>query len=255
VQSTVGEGTTFKVRLFLPQLHDVPAPVPGALSEQARNGYSGVRRRILVVDNEEADRGLLRNVLQPLGFDVREAASGHDCIDLLTTGYLPDVVLLDLAMPGIDGWETLRRIRSMPMPQPHVAIVSANAFDKGLENTLGIALEDFLVKPLRHTELLDWLHMRLDLEWLQSPLVRPLDTVARSHKAVTFDGQTRLALEDLVLSAEMGHVRGVLNQLETLGQRVPELTTWCETLGSQARQFQMDAVQSRLQKALHESSI
>ncbi len=64
---------------------------------------------ILVVDNEEADRELLVQLLQPLGFELRTAASGHDALDLLAAGYHPDVILMDLAMPGIDGWETMRR--------------------------------------------------------------------------------------------------------------------------------------------------
>jgi hypothetical protein len=48
-----------------------------------------------------------------------------------------------------------------------VAIVSANAFDKGLDNDVGIRPEDFILKPVRHTELLDWLERQLGLRWLQ----------------------------------------------------------------------------------------
>ena len=65
-----------------------------------------------MVDNEEADRDLLVELLNPLGFELRTAASGHDCLDLLAAGLRPSVIFMDLAMPGIDGWETLRRIRA-----------------------------------------------------------------------------------------------------------------------------------------------
>ena len=67
VSSIVGTGTLFRIRLFLPAAHDAaaaPRPVP-----QARHGYEGRRRRILVVDNEEADRELLVRLLEPLGFE------------------------------------------------------------------------------------------------------------------------------------------------------------------------------------------
>jgi len=47
------------------------------------------RRKVLVVDNEEADRELLASLLEPLGFEVRTAASGHDCLDLLAAGLQP----------------------------------------------------------------------------------------------------------------------------------------------------------------------
>ena len=78
----------------------------------------------------------------------------------------PDLVLMDMSLPGIDGWETIRRLRLLaPGRAQAVAIVSANAFDKGLENDVGIPGEDFILKPVRHSELLDWLTLRLSLVW------------------------------------------------------------------------------------------
>ena len=140
------------------------APV-AVQAQRARRGYAGERRRILVVDNEEPDRELLLQLLEPLGFELRQAASGHDALDLLATGYRPHAIFMDLAMPGIDGWETLRRVRQMRLPDVQCAIVSANAFDKALDNDVDIRPEDFIVKPVRHRELLDWLERRLGLQW------------------------------------------------------------------------------------------
>jgi CheY-like chemotaxis protein len=69
---------------------------------------------------------------------------------------------MDLGMPGIDGWETIRRIRQQQLTDAPVAILSANAFDKGLDNDVGIAPDDFIVKPLQGLpELLDWLGRKL----------------------------------------------------------------------------------------------
>ncbi|HWH75676.1 MAG TPA: ATP-binding protein, partial [Methylibium sp.] len=104
VASKPGQGTRFGIRLFLPELHG--ALVPRALPRGARRGYQGARRCVLVVDNEEADRGLLAHLLQPLGFELRLAASGEEALALLRAGAAPDAILMDLAMPGIDGWET-----------------------------------------------------------------------------------------------------------------------------------------------------
>ena len=119
--SQPGEGSTFRVRLFLPELHQHAGQSQQRLAETRRKprlGYAGARHGVLIVDNEETDRDLLVSLLEPLGFVLRVAASGHDAMDLLASGYTPDVVLLDLAMPGIDGWETLRRIRT-PWPVAH----------------------------------------------------------------------------------------------------------------------------------------
>ncbi len=68
-------------------------------------------------------------------------------------------------MPGIDGWETIRRLRRLGLERAKVAVVSANAFDKNLDNDAGVRAEDFILKPVRHTELLDWLERQLGLRW------------------------------------------------------------------------------------------
>ena len=72
----------------------------------------GIRVSILVVDNEEPDRELLVQLLDPLGFELRQAASGHDALDLLATGYRPHAILMDLAMPGQSGLDALAMIRA-----------------------------------------------------------------------------------------------------------------------------------------------
>jgi signal transduction histidine kinase len=119
VDSTPGKGSAFRIRLFLPEVHVAAGAAKGAVIKPARRqpiGYEGARRKLLVVDNEEPDRELLVQLLEPMGFELRTAASGHDCLDLLAAGYQPDVIFMDLAMPGIDGWETLRRVQGPGTP-------------------------------------------------------------------------------------------------------------------------------------------
>ncbi|OYU74256.1 MAG: hybrid sensor histidine kinase/response regulator, partial [Burkholderiales bacterium PBB5] len=167
VHSTPGVGTTFTVRLYLPELHAGASPRPRD-AEQRVAGYAGPRLRLLVVDNEEADRRLLVDRLAPLGFTLLQAASGEAALALLRSARV-DALFLDLAMPGIDGWTTLRRLREAGLSDAPAAIVSANAFDKGLDNDLDITAADFLVKPVRMRELLAWLQRRLQLQWLEQP--------------------------------------------------------------------------------------
>jgi signal transduction histidine kinase/CheY-like chemotaxis protein len=254
VKSVPGQGSVFAVRLFLPQLHLPPEGAQRLEAERAqrraRSGYAGPRRKILVVDNEAADRSLLLQLLEPLGFALRQAASGHDCLDLLAAGLNPDVVLLDLAMPGIDGWETLRRIRALGAPQPAVAIVSANAFDRSLDNGLGIAVEDFIVKPVRHSELLDWLGRRLQLQWLDRPTEpAPLLPQPPATTQGRLPREALLALQTLV---QLGYYRGIVNKLGELAAAQPQGSAFVATLGMLARQYQFEAMLSELQKALDE---
>ena len=259
VRSTPGLGSVFQVKLFLPEvrltqgaagalsLSGSSADMPRSLTARPRHGYAGPRRHVLVVDNEEADRELLVKLLQPLGFVLRTAASGHDCLDLLAAGYQPDVIFMDLAMPGIDGWETVRRLRRLGNTGTQIAIVSANAFDKGLDNDVGIPGEDFILKPVRHAELLDWLALRLCLHWLPAPAAIPvaaLDPSPALPPALIYPARAQLeALRELI---GLGYYRGILNQLDAIEASQPQCGDFVTAMRSLARQFQFEAMGQQL---------
>ncbi|QDL53285.1 hybrid sensor histidine kinase/response regulator [Rhodoferax aquaticus] len=267
VVSSVGHGAVFKVKLFLPEVHQ---PIGAAATKAVRKAvvgarvqYQGPQRSVLVVDNEEADRDLLVHVLQPLGFSLRTAASGHDCLDLLSAGLHPDVILMDLAMPGIDGWETLRRIRALqassPYPPSRVAIVSANAFDKGLDNDVGVPPEDFHVKPVRHSELLDWLTLRLGLQWLPQAEAaagaptneKPALPQPASAEITALQRPSAEHLDALRDVVALGYYRGILNVLDRIATVQPECTAFLDEMRSLARQFQFEAMGQQLQADTH----
>ncbi|MEJ8855579.1 ATP-binding protein [Variovorax robiniae] len=241
VQSTPGQGSVFRLRLFLPRVHDAMAiaePTKALAALRARRGYLGARRRLLVVDNEEADRDLLAHVLTPLGFELRTAASGHDALDLIAAGYRPDAMFVDLAMPGIDGWETIRRAHRLGLTKTSVAIVSANAFDKRLPNDVGITPEDFFVKPVRHSDLLDWLERRLALQWTDSTVAALKAPPVPAVQVRPSDARLK-ALEEAI---GLGYFRGIMNQLDDIDAAQPECASWTEAQRTLARQFQFEAM-------------
>ncbi len=239
--STPGQGSVFTVKLFLPEVHRGVAARPVLAPARLRRAYAGTRRKVLVVDNEEPDRELLVHLLEPLGFELRTAASGHDCLDLLAAGLRPDAILMDLAMPGIDGWETIRRLRGIEGGHARVAIVSANAFDKGLDNDVGIRADDFVLKPVRHSELLDWLERQLGLQWLEQPQAAPEPTVA---PALVWPQPERLAaLQEVV---QLGYYRGIMNQLDQIEAAEPASAPLVAQWRDSARQFQFEAISRQL---------
>jgi signal transduction histidine kinase/FixJ family two-component response regulator len=251
VESHPGRGSCFRVRLFLPELHSDALPAPQAAQ---RTGYTGERRRILVVDNEEADRGLLVSVLAPLGFELRTTASGEECLAMLRDGrssgaWFPDAVFMDLAMPGIDGWETIRRIRHEALGPAAIAIVSANAFDKGLENDVGIAARDFITKPVRVNELLDWLGRALALQWTTAAASPPEPVaVAASSEPMTLPAEPHLrALQELV---DIGYVRGIVKRLDLIETESPACAAFVERMRGMARGFRLDEMNGVLIRAL-----
>ncbi len=229
-------GTRFVVRLFLPAVHGAEATAHQP--RRWRDGYDGPRRRVLVVDNESDDRDLLTNLLEPLGFKVAQAASGLECLKLLDA-FHPDVIFMDLAMPGIDGWETIRRIQRDALSDAAIAVISANAFDKGLENDVGLPPGDFILKPVNVDALLDWmgdrLVVRLQLEWSYRD-ERP----AESDGALVMPPSEHLdALADAV---DMGYVRGILDQLETIEALDARYAGFVVRVRRMANAFQFDAI-------------
>jgi CheY-like chemotaxis protein len=247
VSSTPGEGTRFRIRLFLPQVHSAQAA--HELPRLNRVGYVGVRQRVLVVDNQKVDRDMLQSILDPLGFIVEQVASGEECLEVIPH-FVPHLIFMDLGMPGIDGWETIRRIRRGQLTDAHIAILSANAFDKGLENDAGVAADDFIVKPVQVHELLTWLGHKLNLEWVTSATPVPALQPAAAPSLVAPDQAHLTALEELV---GLGYLRGILNKLDEIERLNPQYGEFVRVLRDLARQFQFDAMKELLRK-MHESA-
>ncbi|WP_349742155.1 hybrid sensor histidine kinase/response regulator [Roseateles cavernae] len=246
VASTPGvtgkHGTRFELRLFLPSLH------AGAMAAQARRaariGFEGPARRLLVVDNEEADRNLLRAILEPLGFELRMAASGIEAMALIP-GWRPEALLLDLAMPGLDGWQTLAEIRVRSLSEAPAVIISANAFDRGLDNGLGVSERDFIVKPVRVDELLDWLGRRLNLDWRLRDPVQAADADKAPLKL-----PSREALQRLQQQLSQGHVKGIHQQLDRIAGEDQSCSDFVTQLRAMARQFELQAMSRLVARAL-----
>ncbi|OGB06314.1 MAG: hybrid sensor histidine kinase/response regulator [Burkholderiales bacterium RIFCSPHIGHO2_12_FULL_69_20] len=249
VRSTPGQGSCFAVRLYLPELQARASPRETRRALR-HTGYLGPRRRLLVVDNEEADRRLLVDRLAPLGFELLQAGSGEAALALLTSlrdGEPVDAMFLDLAMPGIDGWTTLRRLRDLGLSDAPAAIVSANAFDQGLENDLGIARSDFLVKPVRMTELQGWLQRRLGLQWVDEAALPPVEA-----PAAALVPPPAAALQALAELVRLGYLRGIQKKLDAIDSEHPASAAFTARLRALARGFQLDTLASTLQTALAE---
>ncbi len=244
--SRPGEGSRFCVRLFLPEVQGMSAALPAA---QTRTGYRGPRRSILVVDNEDVDRELLASLLQPLGFTLHHAASGEECLQRIAD-LKPDAIFMDLAMPGIDGWETLRRLKATPFAATPAAVVSANAFDKGLDNDAGITPGDFLVKPVRLPELLDWLGARLALQWITA---EP-DAAAVLATALPIILPPAEQLEGLRHLVSQGYPRGILNKLDQIEALAPDSAGFVQALRVHAQAFRFDAMKLLLAKACNDDA-
>ncbi len=104
--------------------------------------------RILIADDEQGIRSLLRTYLASEGYQVEEAATGQEVLGAVTQDPPPDIILLDLSMPAPQGMELLERFRNMTIrPRPRVIVLTANASVSRAVESLQLGAVDFLEKP------------------------------------------------------------------------------------------------------------
>ena len=167
--------------------HDVPpAPIPGV--------------RVLVVDDLETNRKLMHAVLEPRGFLVRSVASGEAALAALEEADA-DVVLLDVLMPGLDGYATCARIKADPRTTMlPVIMVTASGAQQQRVRALEMGADDFITKPFDQAELV--------------ARVRSLARMKRLHDTTV---EQAAALERWNAELE-GRVAAQVDDLERLGR-------------------------------------
>jgi CheY-like chemotaxis protein len=111
-------------------------------------------KRILIVEDNDLNRDVLSRRLATRGYDVVQAADGHECLAL--AGHRqPDLILMDLGMPEVDGWECTRRLKSDPATSaiPIIAL-TAHAMRGDREKALAAGCDEFDTKPIDFSGLL-----------------------------------------------------------------------------------------------------
>ena len=169
--------------------------------------------RILVVDDDDDIRGLLRTLLERAGHEVSDASDGREGLRELFAGS-PDLVILDVAMPGLDGWATLERIREVS----DVPVLMLTARDAELERVRGLkgGADDYVVKPFGRQELVarvDVLLRRPRSGSAQDTYADARLSISFAQRAVRFDDReiALTRLEYRLLSAFVAHPNQVLS--------------------------------------------
>ena len=285
VGSTLGQGSVFWLDLDLPEVSE---QVEVAQANQGHIiGLKEKKYKVLVVDDRWENRSFLVDLLSPLGFEVLQAIDGQDCINQALKTQ-PDVILLDMIMPGMDGFEATRKLRqSLTLKDITIIATSASAFDYDQEKSLLAGCNGFISKPVQAKPLLEQLRQHLGLEWVyqesrqQRPqllgtstqfegctpefrthpfsgdvLIKALppqstsQDIKRATEVVVPPPQEIMALHELAM---MGDIKGIQEQALRLEQLNEEFVPFARQLEQLAKGFQEKQILEFVRKYMAEN--
>jgi signal transduction histidine kinase/DNA-binding NarL/FixJ family response regulator len=235
-----GPGSRFWFELDLPT-----APALGFRRTPAGilTGYAGQRRRLLVVDDEPANREVLRALLEPLGLAIEECADGESCLAAFASRGA-DAIFLDLRMPGkLDGYACARALRTLPEGRrPAIIAVSASVFEEDRQSAFDAGCDAFVPKPFSQERLFGALVACLNLEWIFLEMTATADGTAPSLPPLP-----AATAQELRKLAERGDIESFRERVRALEAALPDCAATLAHLDSLAAGLQL----GRLRKELH----
>jgi len=166
VSSKIGQGSVFRfeVPIGLAEAAKVEAAQPSRRVLGLEPGQPIYR--LLIVDDRETTRRLLVRLLEPLGFEVREAIHGQEAIEVWES-WEPHLIWMDMRMPVMDGYEASRQIKATTKGQATVIVaLTASAFEEDRETILSAGCDDIVRKPFRKEEIFDRLAKHLGVRFI-----------------------------------------------------------------------------------------
>ncbi|WP_345270453.1 ATP-binding protein [Nibrella viscosa] len=260
VTSTPGKGSRFTLRLALPAVRSLVPSVSVPALHRTVIGYEGLRRTILIADDHWENRSVLTSLLNSLGFSTVEAGNGAEAVTKAQETR-PDLILMDLVMPYLNGFEAVRKLKKLRRStNVKIIAVSASILDNSEQLSLDAGCDAFLSKPVHLDHLLDGIRQHLGLTWTYTS--RPGNGYASPENtlwkpAPGSPGTDVLCppaaqVEELYSTALLGDIQGVLNRLNSLDpERFP---TFVSTVRGLAGQFDMKTMREYLKNCLSSQS-
>lgn len=217
LESTPGKGSLFRVDL---PLGTADAADIGRLhSAEERNvlrlAPGQPDFRILVAEDQQDNRLLLVNLLEPLGFQVKQAGNGREAVELCRE-WQPHLILMDRQMPIMDGLEATKIIRQSPEGRRvKIVAVTASAFSEQRAEMLLAGMDSLISKPFQAGDIYDCLSSQLDVKFVYSET----EAAADESVALTADmlavlpEQLRRDLESAVVSLESERIESIIDRL------------------------------------------
>jgi len=209
VKSILNQGSVFSTTLFLPEVSGL-IPTKPSIAKIITGYANSCQFKVLIIDDIPENRSVITSLLTPLGFIVFEANDGQEGLEKVNK-YQPDIIILDLMMPIMNGFEFVKCLRQK-FTDIVVIAASASVFEHHRDSSIESGCDAFLPKPINTEELLSYLQKYLQLEWIYEEPV-----MTENLEALTMPLPTEIAINFLDL-AMMGDINGILEQAEQLKQ-------------------------------------
>lgn len=167
VSSELGEGTTFSFEILVNSVSEERIEKKSDLNPVIGLDSDQLPHRILVVEDTHENRQFIVKLLEIIGFDVREATHGKEAITQ-SLEWKPDLILMDMLMPIMDGYEATRQIKQhSPLYQPVIIAMTASVFEDQRQKVLAIGCDDLIYKPFREETLFEKIGQHLGVKYLR----------------------------------------------------------------------------------------
>jgi PAS domain S-box-containing protein len=166
VSSVVGEGSTFQFEIPVKFANPLEVLPPKPAKRVLRLAPYQPSYRILVVDDRPENRDLMVRLLDMVGFDTQTAADGEAAIAQWQT-WQPDLIWMDMRMPGMDGYEAVRRIRAQKDgSQVKIIAITASAFEEQQTQILEVGCDDLVCKPYKEAMIFEKMAQHLGTQYI-----------------------------------------------------------------------------------------
>ena len=169
VNSTEGKGSKFTVDIPFKTVLETDDEEPDKQQEPKSENYDFTGKRVLLAEDNEMNQMIATEILENVGFLIDIAANGQEAVDKVRTGAdgYYDIILMDIQMPVMDGYEATKQIRDLDDPAKAgipILAVTANAFEEDRKNSLDIGMNGHLSKPYDIPEMMKTLHSLLKVK-------------------------------------------------------------------------------------------
>jgi signal transduction histidine kinase/DNA-binding response OmpR family regulator len=249
VESEIGVGSNFYFEVALPSASDWTQQ-NSVHKGRTIIGYEGPPRHILVVDDRWENRSVLANLLEPMGFIITEAANGREGLEK-TKKRRPDLIITDIAMPVMDGFEMLKQLRADADLKDLLAIVSSASvaeIDRQMSEAAGG--DDFLAKPVDAVELFALLAVHLQLTWQYDEIEGDR---AVSHSQLSSPELIVPPAADLQLLLELaedGLLKELVKNAEEIVAKDDRYRPFIQQIQQLAKQFKTEKIELLIQEYL-----